>query len=190
MRWTWFLLRKKLLMYKWDLSSWKRIPEGGCSGWSSGNVPVLSFQVKMALQQEGFNRKKRGYRDINEIDINMNDPLFTKQWYLVSISVLFLMFLILGLQIEDAFLFPHYSVGCQPASNPVNLSVSSDMYWFSVTTHASHSLICFLPELLNSPGSKQLPRAGQIPLDSEKALLCVSEDLQKHVKAKSKFWEE
>ncbi|EGW11770.1 Neuroendocrine convertase 2 [Cricetulus griseus] len=36
----------------------------------------------MALQQEGFDRKKRGYRDINEIDINMNDPLFTKQWYL------------------------------------------------------------------------------------------------------------
>ncbi|XP_011369584.1 neuroendocrine convertase 2 [Pteropus vampyrus] len=41
-------------------------------------------RVKMALQQEGFNRKKRGYRDLNEIDINMNDPLFTKQWYLVS----------------------------------------------------------------------------------------------------------
>ncbi|XP_063104726.1 neuroendocrine convertase 2 isoform X2 [Cavia porcellus] len=39
-------------------------------------------RVKMALQQEGFDRKKRGYRDINEIDINMNDPLFTKQWYL------------------------------------------------------------------------------------------------------------
>jgi len=41
-------------------------------------------RVKMALQQEGFNRKKRGYRDINEIDINMNDPLFTKQWYLIN----------------------------------------------------------------------------------------------------------
>lgn len=51
-----------------------------------GNLLVLSFQVKMALQQEGFARKKRGYRDINEIDINMNDPLFTKQWYLVSFS--------------------------------------------------------------------------------------------------------
>ncbi|KAH0514665.1 Neuroendocrine convertase 2 [Microtus ochrogaster] len=38
----------------------------------------------MALQQEGFDRKKRGYRDINEIDINMNDPLFTKQWYLFN----------------------------------------------------------------------------------------------------------
>nr|XP_031530281.1 neuroendocrine convertase 2 [Vicugna pacos] len=41
-------------------------------------------RVKMALQQEGFYRKKRGYRDINEIDINMNDPLFTKQWYLIN----------------------------------------------------------------------------------------------------------
>ncbi|ELK03947.1 Neuroendocrine convertase 2 [Pteropus alecto] len=41
-------------------------------------------KVKMALQQEGFNRKKRGYRDLNEIDINMNDPLFTKQWYLIN----------------------------------------------------------------------------------------------------------
>lgn len=60
-------------------------------------MSVLSFQVKMALQQEGFHRKKRGYRDINEIDINMNDPLFTKQWYLVSVTVLFLMFLILRL---------------------------------------------------------------------------------------------
>jgi len=67
----------------------------------------LSFQVKRALQQEGFNRKKRGYRDINEIDINVNDPLFTKQWYLVSISVPFIMVPILGLQTKDAFLFPH-----------------------------------------------------------------------------------
>ncbi|XP_031227946.1 neuroendocrine convertase 2 isoform X2 [Mastomys coucha] len=41
-------------------------------------------RIKMALQQEGFDRKKRGYRDINEIDINMNDPLFTKQWYLFN----------------------------------------------------------------------------------------------------------
>uniref|UniRef100_A0A8D0TPH4 Neuroendocrine convertase 2 n=1 Tax=Sus scrofa TaxID=9823 RepID=A0A8D0TPH4_PIG len=41
-------------------------------------------RVKRALQQEGFDRKKRGYRDINEIDINMNDPLFTKQWYLIN----------------------------------------------------------------------------------------------------------
>lgn len=87
-------------------------------------MPVLSFQVKRALQQEGFNRKKRGYRDINEIYINMNDPLFTKQWYLVSISVSFLMFLSLELQIEDGFLFPHDSVGCQLTPH----SVLADRY--------------------------------------------------------------
>uniref|UniRef100_A0A4W2FBV4 Neuroendocrine convertase 2 n=1 Tax=Bos indicus x Bos taurus TaxID=30522 RepID=A0A4W2FBV4_BOBOX len=45
---------------------------------------LLEIKVKRALQQEGFNRKKRGYRDINEIDINVNDPLFTKQWYLIN----------------------------------------------------------------------------------------------------------
>lgn len=50
---------------------------------------LVLFQIKMALQQEGFDRKKRGYRDINEIDINMNDPLFTKQWYLVSFSIIY-----------------------------------------------------------------------------------------------------
>lgn len=95
-----------------------------CSGGYSGHMPILSFQVKMALQQEGFDRKKRGYRDINEIDINMNDPLFTKQWYLVSTSVLFLPFLILRLRIKkNAFLFPRFSVGCQPASDSMNLSV-------------------------------------------------------------------
>lgn len=59
----------------------------------------------MALQQEGFDRKKRGYRDINEIDINMNDPLFTKQWYLVSTSVLCLVFLIMKLWIKDTSYF-------------------------------------------------------------------------------------
>ncbi|ELW69950.1 Neuroendocrine convertase 2 [Tupaia chinensis] len=48
---------------------------------------LLPTSVKMALQQEGFDRKKRGYRDINEIDINMNDPLFTKQWYLVKMAL-------------------------------------------------------------------------------------------------------
>ncbi|MEE6474486.1 hypothetical protein FKM82_010398 [Ascaphus truei] len=42
----------------------------------------LDLKVKKVVQQEGFDRKKRGYRDINDIDINMNDPLFTKQWYL------------------------------------------------------------------------------------------------------------
>lgn len=66
----------------------------------------------MALQQEGFDRKKRGYRDINEIDINMNDPLFTKQWYLVSVFMSFWTFLILRLWIKDVFLYPHYSLGC------------------------------------------------------------------------------
>uniref|UniRef100_A0A674HQF0 Neuroendocrine convertase 2 n=1 Tax=Taeniopygia guttata TaxID=59729 RepID=A0A674HQF0_TAEGU len=41
-------------------------------------------RVRKAVQQEGFIRRKRGYRDINDIDINMNDPLFTKQWYLIN----------------------------------------------------------------------------------------------------------
>ncbi|MGH0145279.1 UNVERIFIED_CONTAM: hypothetical protein FKN15_014255, partial [Acipenser sinensis] len=41
-------------------------------------------RVKGVLQQEGFGRKKRGYRDVNEIDVKMNDPLFTKQWYLIN----------------------------------------------------------------------------------------------------------
>ncbi|KPP68561.1 Neuroendocrine convertase 2-like [Scleropages formosus] len=40
--------------------------------------------VKNVFRQEGFRRTKRGYRDINEIDANMNDPLFTKQWYLIN----------------------------------------------------------------------------------------------------------
>lgn len=50
--------------------------------------PVISFtlvlQVKNAFKQEGFSRQKRGYRNINDIEVNMSDPLFTKQWYLVS----------------------------------------------------------------------------------------------------------
>uniref|UniRef100_A0A8C9VQE3 Neuroendocrine convertase 2 n=1 Tax=Scleropages formosus TaxID=113540 RepID=A0A8C9VQE3_SCLFO len=41
-------------------------------------------RVKNVFRQEGFRRTKRGYRDINEIDANMNDPLFTKQWYLIN----------------------------------------------------------------------------------------------------------
>lgn len=41
-------------------------------------------QVKKVIVQEGFERQKRGYRDINDFDIGLNDPLFTKQWYLVS----------------------------------------------------------------------------------------------------------
>ncbi|KAL4641401.1 neuroendocrine convertase 2 [Arapaima gigas] len=41
-------------------------------------------RVRKVFHQEGFARTKRGYRDINEIDANMNDPLFTKQWYLIN----------------------------------------------------------------------------------------------------------
>uniref|UniRef100_A0A4W4F2J2 Neuroendocrine convertase 2 n=1 Tax=Electrophorus electricus TaxID=8005 RepID=A0A4W4F2J2_ELEEL len=41
-------------------------------------------RVKNVIVQEGFARQKRGYRDINGIDISMNDPLFTKQWYLIN----------------------------------------------------------------------------------------------------------
>lgn len=41
-------------------------------------------QVKNVMEQEGFSRQKRGYRNINDIEVNMSDPLFTKQWYLVS----------------------------------------------------------------------------------------------------------
>lgn len=152
----------------------------------------MSFQVKMALQQEGFDRKKRGYRDINEIDINMNDPLFTKQWYLVSISILFLTFPTLSLWIKDAFLFPH-SVGSQPASDSMNLSVHSDTYWFSITTHTSCSLICFILEPLNNHdllGSKQLSNADKIAPDSEKAHQCRRGDLQNHVEVESRVYGE
>ncbi|KAM7385503.1 hypothetical protein PAMP_001585 [Pampus punctatissimus] len=39
-------------------------------------------RVKNVFEQEGFNRQKRGYRNINNIEVNMSDPLFTKQWYL------------------------------------------------------------------------------------------------------------
>lgn len=41
-------------------------------------------QVKNVSDQEGFGRQKRGYRNLNDIEVNMSDPLFTKQWYLVS----------------------------------------------------------------------------------------------------------
>ena len=41
-------------------------------------------QVKNVFEQDGFSRQKRGYRNINDIEVNMSDPLFTKQWYLVS----------------------------------------------------------------------------------------------------------
>lgn len=41
-------------------------------------------QVRDVFEQEGFSRQKRGYRNIDDIEVNMSDPLFTKQWYLVS----------------------------------------------------------------------------------------------------------
>uniref|UniRef100_A0A8C1GUG5 Neuroendocrine convertase 2 n=1 Tax=Cyprinus carpio TaxID=7962 RepID=A0A8C1GUG5_CYPCA len=39
-------------------------------------------RVKNVFLQEGFGRQKRGYREISNIEVNMSDPLFTKQWYL------------------------------------------------------------------------------------------------------------
>lgn len=50
----------------------------------SKNQLSMHPKIRKVVQQEGFDRKKRGYRDINDIDINMNDPLFTKQWYLIN----------------------------------------------------------------------------------------------------------
>lgn len=47
-------------------------------------LPPKTPQVKNVFDQEGFSRQKRGYRNINDIEVNMSDPLFTKQWYLVS----------------------------------------------------------------------------------------------------------
>uniref|UniRef100_A0A3Q1HN98 Neuroendocrine convertase 2 n=1 Tax=Anabas testudineus TaxID=64144 RepID=A0A3Q1HN98_ANATE len=41
-------------------------------------------RVKNVFEQEGFSRQKRGYRNINDIEVNMSDPLFTKQWYLIN----------------------------------------------------------------------------------------------------------
>ncbi|KAJ4948595.1 hypothetical protein JOQ06_020128 [Pogonophryne albipinna] len=51
---------------------------------SSQEKYQLSCQVKNVVEQEGFDRQKRGYRDINDIEVNMSDPLFTKQWYLIN----------------------------------------------------------------------------------------------------------
>ncbi|XP_029376863.1 neuroendocrine convertase 2 isoform X1 [Echeneis naucrates] len=42
------------------------------------------YRVKNIFEQEGFSRQKRGYRNINDIEVNMSDPLFTKQWYLIN----------------------------------------------------------------------------------------------------------
>ncbi|KTG31038.1 hypothetical protein cypCar_00014824 [Cyprinus carpio] len=41
-------------------------------------------RVKNVFLQEGFGRQKRGYREISNIEVNMSDPLFTKQWYLIN----------------------------------------------------------------------------------------------------------
>ncbi|KAL4639911.1 neuroendocrine convertase 2-like isoform X1 [Arapaima gigas] len=41
-------------------------------------------RVKNVVQQEGFIRKKRGYRKINDLEAKINDPLFTNQWYLIN----------------------------------------------------------------------------------------------------------
>ncbi|KAI5611591.1 neuroendocrine convertase 2 precursor, partial [Silurus asotus] len=41
-------------------------------------------RVKNVIAQEGFERQKRGYRDISDFDSGLNDPLFTKQWYLIN----------------------------------------------------------------------------------------------------------
>ncbi|NP_001135738.1 neuroendocrine convertase 2 precursor [Danio rerio] len=41
-------------------------------------------RVKNVFPQEGFGRQKRGYRDLPNTDVNMSDPLFTKQWYLIN----------------------------------------------------------------------------------------------------------
>uniref|UniRef100_A0A672R446 Neuroendocrine convertase 2 n=2 Tax=Sinocyclocheilus grahami TaxID=75366 RepID=A0A672R446_SINGR len=41
-------------------------------------------RVKNVFPQEGFGRQKRGYREISNTDVNMSDPLFTKQWYLIN----------------------------------------------------------------------------------------------------------
>lgn len=135
----------------------------------------------MALQQEGFDRKKRGYRNINEIDINMNDPLFTKQWYLVSVSVPFLMFPILRLQIKDALLFPHDSM-----SAGIRLSEQLCPLWY-VLIFCHHPCISFSnlfsSELLSSHdllGSKQLLREDQILPDSEKVHQWMVETCKKH----------
>ena len=79
------------------------------------NEFILSFQVKRAVQQTGYYRSKRGYKPLNGVllsDIQLKspelvdlltdendfqiphhkdptDPLFVKEWYLVSFIVFF-----------------------------------------------------------------------------------------------------
>lgn len=55
-----------------------------CDVTLTPDLLLLPPQVTDVLEQEGFSRQKRGYRNINDIEVNMSDPLFTKQWYLVS----------------------------------------------------------------------------------------------------------
>ncbi|XP_032804422.1 neuroendocrine convertase 2 [Petromyzon marinus] len=41
-------------------------------------------RVKRVVQQEGYSRNKRGYKSLDNFNIDMNDPLFSKQWYLIN----------------------------------------------------------------------------------------------------------
>jgi len=66
------------------------------------SVSVFIVQVKLAVQQAGFLRHKRGYVKIRGMPVKggdvtahrndaklkgePNDPLFDKQWYIVSMS--------------------------------------------------------------------------------------------------------
>eukprot|EP00058_Branchiostoma_floridae_P011650 XP_002597138.1 hypothetical protein BRAFLDRAFT_121298 [Branchiostoma floridae] len=45
------------------------------------------MRVRAAVQQQGFRRRKRGYNEVNNDNyrqIDINDPLFPKQWYLLN----------------------------------------------------------------------------------------------------------
>uniref|UniRef100_A0AAX7V6X6 Neuroendocrine convertase 2 n=1 Tax=Astatotilapia calliptera TaxID=8154 RepID=A0AAX7V6X6_ASTCA len=59
-------------------------------------------RVKNVMEQEGFSRQKRGYRNINDIEVNMSDPLFTKQWYLNADASY-------DFSSNDPFPFPRYT---------------------------------------------------------------------------------
>ena len=69
-----------------DVRSSENLPEKRRSLRSSSVDTHQGFspQVKNVVDQEGFGRQKRGYRNINDLEVNMSDPLFYKQWYLVS----------------------------------------------------------------------------------------------------------
>uniref|UniRef100_A0A665X3N8 Neuroendocrine convertase 2 n=1 Tax=Echeneis naucrates TaxID=173247 RepID=A0A665X3N8_ECHNA len=51
---------------------------------STSSRQRLQKDYRNIFEQEGFSRQKRGYRNINDIEVNMSDPLFTKQWYLIN----------------------------------------------------------------------------------------------------------